>query len=59
MLCVQRLAGNDNDRQGVDNDDGSSYYYIHDNVFYEAEGLKMDYGGHDSRFYGNLIVVFP
>ena len=43
----------------MDNDDGSSYYYIHDNVFYEAEGLKMDYGGHDSRFYGNLIVVFP
>ena len=45
--------------QGVDNDDGSSYYYIHDNVFYGAEGFKMDYGGHSSRFYSNLVLVMP
>ena len=31
--------------QAVDNDDGSSWYNITNNVFYWAEGLKMDYGG--------------
>merc|ERR1712025_488523 len=45
--------------QGVDNDDGSSWYHIHDNIFYCADGFKMDYGGHDSRFYGNLVVSVP
>eukprot|EP00051_Salpingoeca_urceolata_P018464 m.259210 g.259210 ORF g.259210 m.259210 type:complete len:190 (-) comp19202_c0_seq9:28-597(-) len=30
--------------QGFDNDDGSSWYDIHDNVIY-GEGLKQDYGG--------------
>lgn len=45
--------------QGVDNDDGSSFYRIHDNVFYGAEGFKMDYGGHDSSFFDNLVLVMP
>ena len=30
--------------QGVDNDDGSSWHHIHHNLFYSAEGFKMDYG---------------
>lgn len=30
--------------QGVDNDDGSSWFHIHHNLFYSAEGFKMDYG---------------
>lgn len=45
--------------QGVDNDDGSSFYHIEDNVFYAADGFKMDYGGHDSRFLRNLVVTLP
>ena len=45
--------------QGIDNDDGSSWYNIHDNFFYQADGFKMDYGGHDSKFWKNLIVVMP
>jgi hypothetical protein len=45
--------------QGFDNDDGSSFYYTHDNVFYSADGFKMDYGGHDSRFYRNVIITLP
>lgn len=45
--------------QGVDNDDGSSWYHISNNVFYSADGLKMDYGGHDSKFFQNLVVVYP
>eukprot|EP00041_Stephanoeca_diplocostata_P042079 m.10090 g.10090 ORF g.10090 m.10090 type:complete len:895 (+) comp7208_c0_seq1:114-2798(+) len=45
--------------QGIDNDDGSSYYHISDNVFYSADGFKMDYGGHDSKFTNNLIVTLP
>eukprot|EP00040_Diaphanoeca_grandis_P010287 m.52629 g.52629 ORF g.52629 m.52629 type:complete len:878 (+) comp21637_c0_seq1:31-2664(+) len=45
--------------QGVDNDDGSSWFDSHDNVFYMADGFKMDYGGHDSKFHDNLVVNYP
>ena len=45
--------------QGVDNDDGSSFFDTHDNVFYMADGFKMDYGGHDSKFHSNLVVNYP
>lgn len=45
--------------QGVDNDDGSSHFHTHDNVFYMSDGFKMDYGGHDSSFHDNLIVNYP
>lgn len=45
--------------QGVDNDDGSSWYHIHHNVFYDADGFKMDYGGHDSVFEDNLVIRYP
>jgi Right handed beta helix region len=45
--------------QGLDNDDGSSWYHVHHNVFYSANGFKMDYGGHDSIFEDNLVVGFP
>ena len=49
--------------QGVDNDDGSSFFHTHNNVFYMADGFKMDYGGHDSQFHSNLVVgvtsIFP
>ena len=39
-----------------DNDDGSSWYDIHHNVIY-GEGLKQDYGGHDSMYRSNLNLV--
>ena len=42
--------------QGFDNDDGSSWYDIHHNVIY-GEGLKQDYGGHDSKYHDNLNIV--
>eukprot|EP01060_Flectonema_neradi_P033223 TRINITY_DN550_c0_g1_i1.p1 TRINITY_DN550_c0_g1~~TRINITY_DN550_c0_g1_i1.p1 ORF type:complete len:848 (+),score=215.29 TRINITY_DN550_c0_g1_i1:43-2586(+) len=42
--------------QGFDNDDGSSWYNIHHNVIY-GEGLKQDYGGHDSKYENNLNLV--
>ena len=45
--------------QGVDNDDGSCYYHIKGNVFYTAEGFKMDYGGHDSTYEDNLVLSYP
>jgi hypothetical protein len=45
--------------QGVDNDDGSSWYEISNNLFYSAEGFKMDYGGHDSVFEDNLVMSYP
>jgi Right handed beta helix region len=45
--------------EGVDNDDGSSWYHIHHNVFYDSEGFKMDYGGHDSVYEDNLVISYP
>ena len=42
--------------QGFDNDDGSSWYDIHHNVIL-GEGLKQDYGGHDSMYHDNLNLV--
>ena len=45
--------------QGVDNDDGSSWHHISHNVFYWADGFKMDYGGHDSVFEDNLVLSIP
>jgi len=42
--------------QGVDNDDGSSWFHIHHNVFYQADGFKMDYGGHDSIYEYNMAM---
>lgn len=33
------------------------YYHIENNVFYAADGFKMDYGGHDSVFRNNLVMV--
>ena len=45
--------------QGVDNDDGSSWFHITGNVFYSADGFKMDYGGHDSVFEENIILGYP
>ena len=41
--------------QGFDTDDGSSWYDIHDNFFFMADGWKMDYGGHDSKFTDNIV----
>jgi Right handed beta helix region len=45
--------------QGVDNDDGSSWYHIYRNVMYSSNGFKMDYGGHDSIFEENLVLGYP
>ena len=45
--------------EGVDNDDGSSWFHVQENVFYASEGFKMDYGGHDSVFEDNLVVSYP
>eukprot|EP01097_Dermamoeba_algensis_P009260 TRINITY_DN6454_c0_g1_i1.p1 TRINITY_DN6454_c0_g1~~TRINITY_DN6454_c0_g1_i1.p1 ORF type:complete len:324 (-),score=60.71 TRINITY_DN6454_c0_g1_i1:53-1024(-) len=45
--------------QGIDNDDGSSWYLIFNNLFYDADGFKMDYGGHNSHFYSNLVITRP
>ena len=41
--------------QGFDTDDGSSWYNITHNFFFEADAWKMDYGGHDSAVTHNVI----
>jgi len=43
--------------QVFDTDDGSSWYHIHHNFFYDADLTKMDYGGHDSLIADNVVVV--
>ncbi|CAB9498027.1 expressed unknown protein [Seminavis robusta] len=43
--------------QGVDNDDGSSWFHVRNNVFFDAAGVKMDYGGHDSVYENNLVMA--
>jgi len=39
--------------QAFDNDDGSAWYHTHSNVFYSADGFKMDYGGKGVRVKGS------
>jgi len=43
--------------QAFDNDDGSAFMVTHDNFFLHSDGFKMDYGGHDSAFHDNVVVV--
>jgi len=43
----------------IDNDDGSSWYDVHDNFFPYGGGMKMDFGGHDKKFYNNIIAQIP
>lgn len=51
------ISANYGSSQAFDTDDGSSYYDIHDNVWYASDGMKMDYHGHDSKFHHNLVTV--
>jgi hypothetical protein len=51
------LISNYGSGYGVDNDDGSAYFDIRFNVFYEGSGLKSDFAGHDKLFHGNLGVA--
>ena len=37
---------------------GSSWFHLRKNLFYLADGFKMDYGGHDSFFEDNLVMAF-
>jgi hypothetical protein len=40
-------------QENVDNDDGSAYYRTHHNFFvYGGNGMKNDFGGHDSAYLG-------
>ena len=44
-------------QENVDNDDGSCFYYTHDNFFvYGSRGMKNDFGGHDNRHESNVFV---
>lgn len=57
-LSENFLVANYGASQGIDNDDGSSFYHIVDNINF-GDGFKMDYGGHDSLFQRNLVIVSP
>jgi hypothetical protein len=44
--------------QGFDTDDGSSWYNISNNFMYQADGYKMDFGGHDTMVNDNMFYKF-
>jgi hypothetical protein len=50
------FISNYNSFDGIDNDDGSSYYDISSNVFYLNEGLKSDYHGHGKLYHDNINI---
>ena len=46
-----------NSQEGIDTDDGSSFYHAHDNfMVYAADGLKSDFGGQWNWHYGNVYA---
>ena len=48
--------GDHSAEEAIDNDDGSSYYKTHDNVFaYNHGGMKNDFDGHDNVHHNNLF----
>ena len=51
------IIANYGSSQGFDTDDGSSWYNISSNFFFDADATKMDYGGHDMAFQDNIIYV--
>lgn len=57
LIAENFIFANYGAAQAVDNDDGSSFYTIEHNVFYDADGFKMDYGGHGSTFHNNMVVT--
>lgn len=59
VIAKNFIVSNYGGSMAVDNDDGSSWFDISDNLFYMSEGFKMDYGGHGSGFHGNLLLVAP
>jgi hypothetical protein len=59
IISYNLIFANYGANQGIDNDDGSSWYHVHHNVMYWSNGFKMDYGGHDSIFEDNLVIGYP
>jgi hypothetical protein len=58
-IAYNFIVANYGASESVDNDDGSSWYHIHHNLWHDSEGFKMDYGGHDSVFEHNIIISYP
>jgi hypothetical protein len=51
------ILGTYNTQEAIDNDDGSSYYDTHHNVFvYGDNGLKVNFGAHDNKHRGNMYA---
>lgn len=51
------FLANYNAQDAVDTDDGSAYYNTHNNVLvYSGNGMKSDFGGHDSFSYLNVYA---
>lgn len=59
IISYNLIFANYGANQGIDNDDGSSWFHAYRNVMYWSNGFKMDYGGHDSIFEDNLVIGYP
>ena len=44
--------------QSFDTDDGSSWYRIYSNFFWDSQGIKNDYGGYNIYYFNNLNVCW-
>ena len=44
--------------QSFDTDDGSAWYRIYSNFFWDSQGIKNDYGGYNMYYYDNLNVCW-
>lgn len=53
------ILSNYESMSAIDNDDGSSFYHIHHNVFPYGGGMKMDFGGHDKKYHDNIVIYIP
>jgi hypothetical protein len=61
LLCLanEKVSPFSGGSQAFDTDDGSSWYNIHHNFWFDSDGFKMDYSGHNSSFHDNLVAAKP
>jgi hypothetical protein len=58
IVSQNMIWANYGSSQGFDTDDGSSWYNISNNFMYQADGYKMDFGGHDTLVDDNIFYKF-
>lgn len=52
------IIANYDGSEAFDTDDGSAWYNIYSNFFYDSQGIKNDYGGYNMNYYNNLNICW-